>query len=188
MASEYARERRGDHHEYLREVAGNVTARAVGCKLTWPMLHSYPMLFDLFHDPSLRIVRLVRSNYLAMHVSVRHALATGTMHATDKDADAVKVHVDPEDCLADLFGFYVADRLLDELTRHNPVLRLEYTDLSDAAALAELQRFLGVEPTTLTSRHRKIVRAPLQETIVNFDEVRALLTGTPWEPFLAGEG
>lgn len=188
VESQYARERRGDHHAYLREVAGSLTARAVGCKLTWPTLHSYPMLLDLFHDPRLRIVRLIRSNYLAMHVSVCHARATGVMHTAGDDTAETTVRIDPEECLNELFSFYVLDHLLDELTRHNPVLRLEYTDLSDEAALAELQRFLGVEPATLTSPHRKIVRRPLHETIENFAEVTTVLTGTPWEPFLAGEG
>jgi hypothetical protein len=184
--SVYAKERRGDHHEYLREVAAEVEAAQIGCKLTWPTLHNFPNVLDLFHDPNLRIIRLVRPNYLQVHISVLHATKTGMMHSTERShGDAMTVRVEAERCYQDLFGFFVADRFLDELTRHSPVFRIEHHQLADEAVLADLQRFLGVEPAVLTSPHKKLVSRPLADAIENFDEVVAMLEGTPWASFVA---
>jgi hypothetical protein len=187
MGSVYSKEHRGDHHEFLRQVCGGVETKQVGCKLPWESFANYPHLLDLLHDPSLRVVRLVRPNYLAIHVSVLHVEAGGPWHATSAPRAAPAVHVERERAYRDLFNFFLHDRIFDELTRHNPVFRIEYGQLSDSDSLARLQRFLGVVPRRLSSPQKRIVTRPFRETIENYDEVVGMLEGTPWEPFLAGE-
>jgi hypothetical protein len=173
--------------EFLHGVRQLVEARVVGCKLTYQDFHHLPMLFELFDDSGLRVISLHRDNLLAQVTSNGFVRATKTYHSTTGPHSIDKVRLDPTSLLDEIYGLYVRDAFLSAAVRCNPLLRLEYLSLNDPAEHIELQRFLGVKEVPLVSEQAKLVARPLADAIDNWDEVCALLEGTPWERFLAGE-
>lgn len=67
-------------------------------------------------------------------------------------------------------------------TRH---MLVYYEDVvKNSSKLADVQDFLKVSRTNLTSRQVKIHKRPLSEQIANWDEVKKTLEGTEFESFL----
>jgi NDP-mannose synthase len=68
-----------------------------------------------------------------------------------------------------------------------PAVHCVYEDVRRGVGLPAIQRFLGVEPARLAPDSVRARWQPRRELIENFDEVVAVLRGTPWEndPFAA---
>ncbi len=163
--------------------------------------------FRLFpdHDPRVlnhvladrRVAKIVLTrNPLDQHISHRIAQATGQWRLGDaRGARAATVRFDP-----DAFRGHLAERQdflrkVDHAlqTTGQTAFRLDYADLTDAAVLAGLVRFLGVEGDLAPSdRTKKQNPAPPEDLVENPDEMLAalaraeFLTGdsaaATWEP------
>jgi hypothetical protein len=179
-----------DHRRYLDELAREAAAPVFGFKHMWPALYAYPQTLDLLRDPNLRIVRAKRWNLLALYVSVLLVEDSGVGHSFQGRYAAEQVHVDVEQCLANIHNCYFTDLVLDELVRGSSVADITYEHLTTNAdeVLDGLQRFLGVEPQALQSRSERMRTRSLEESIENWDEVCDALRGTAWEDFLDGAG
>jgi hypothetical protein len=175
-----------DHHEYLDSLAAEAGTPVMGFKHMWPGLYAWAQTLDLFHDPAMKIIRLRRLNLLALHVSTLFVTASGVGHSTQGEYTVDQVHVDIDACFADLHNCYFVDRILDELSRHNPLAHISYEHLVDneQEVMRGLQAFLGVEPLTLESPMKRMRNRSLRDSIENWDEVATALRGTVWESFL----
>ncbi len=155
--------------------------------------------FRLFpdHDPRVldhvladrRVAKIVLTrNPLAQHISHRIAQATGQWRLGDaKTARSARVRFDPT-----AFSLHLAERqaFLGKVdhalqTSGQTAFRLDYADLTDAAVLTGLARFLGVEGGLATSeRTKKQNPAPPEDLVDNPDEMLAALAGAE---FLTGD-
>jgi len=69
--------------------------------------------------------------------------------------------------------------------RNHLMHHLTYEQLTTepAAALVEIQKFLGVEPEPLASFHTKQNTENLRDLIQNYDELKTAFASTSWSRF-----
>ncbi|MEO0974354.1 MAG: sulfotransferase [Pseudomonadota bacterium] len=148
----------------------------------------YPMVLDFMHEEHYHVLHVVRRNLLRVLVSRATARARGQYHARD-EVPTVQVALDVTTLLRSL------DKLADEnaywrtATRGLPVCVVEYEQFVDDRQVQSqrMLEFLGVDPEhPLHSPHQRVNRATLKETLSNFDDVAAVLAGTPFEAQLEG--
>ena len=159
----------------------------------------------------LRVVHLVRRNLLRRHLSHRLMVETDFWHAWDPDrVDRVThlggrpgehqigrrpenrptLELDPDDLARD---FAEVERWTQEARRKlapRKALEVAYEDLVahfDRHS-AEIQRFLGVEPQSLTGAMVKLERRPLRRAIRNYDALARHFAGTSWGGFFDDSG
>jgi hypothetical protein len=173
-----------DPVEYIAQLTAPLTHRAIGFKLPLNSIRAHPEAVRLLHDDDLRIVRLRRVNLLALFASRRLLAATRVSRSTRGDYGDTTVTLDPKQCFAVFRRTVEHERYLDELAAGKPVFDLTYEDLAAGRDLEDLQRFLGVEPTTLKSRFKRVRSRSLSETIANWQEVKRALRGSQYERFL----
>jgi LPS sulfotransferase NodH len=155
--------------------------------------------FRLFpdHDPRVldhvladrRVAKIVLTrNPLDQHISHRIAQATGQWRLGDaKGARSATVRFDPAAFQTHLEERQAFLRKVDHTlqTTGQTAFRLDYADLTDAAVLTGLARFLGVEGGLAPSdRTKKQNPAPPEELVENPDEMLATLAGAE---FLTGD-
>ncbi len=168
--------------------AGFDPPTAVGFKLPSNSLTDHPEIERwLAADPAVVVIRLRRRNTLALLVSRRLVRATLVSQSLYGSYGEATVEIAPRDCLRALERIEAEDAELDALAAGHPVLDIDYEELGDPLALAQLQRGLGVEPEALTSRYERLRTRPLAETISNWEELADALAGTRFAGLLADD-
>lgn len=167
--------------EYVGLLTDRVSEPVAGFKLPLASVRAFPESLELLHDPELKVVRLTRRNLLAQYVSQQLKGSTGVSNSRQGEYGQPTMRIDPAAVARHLRNATYQERLLDELSRHNPVFRLDYEQLVRGERLDQLQRFLGVRPTRLSSSLKKLRTKPLPELVGNWDEVAESLRGTPFE-------
>jgi LPS sulfotransferase NodH len=173
--------------EYVSTFFKGLDARVRGFKLPLDSIIQVPESLDLVDDPSMRIVRLKRPNYLAHFVSNEMARASGVWHSHDGPAPNLRLQIPVERCLAWFRDCAYNDRMLDSVAGSSRTFQITYDELRDGDKLAGLQQFLGVDPQLLSSRFAKLTERPLEDILINWDDIATALAGTRWEWFLARE-
>ena len=122
-------------------------------------------------------IRLSRRDRLAQLVSPRLMAETGVSQSIFGSYGDATVRIDPTECIAALRGIEADEAELDALGAGHRTFRIAYEELGDEARLAELQRFLGLDPEPLRSWFEKLRTRPLAETVSNWDELESALAG-----------
>lgn len=175
-----------DAGEFLDELLGNGEELAAGFKLPLNSIRSTPAAGRLLGaDPTISVIRLSRRNRLAQLVSRRMMSATGVSQSIFGGYGDATVRIDPPECVAALDRIDLEEAELDALIPGHPMLRFEYEQLGDEAALVELQAFLGLRPEPLRSWYTKLRTVPLSATVENWDELASHLRGTRHDRFLS---
>lgn len=180
----YVTSSRSDPQDYVAHLTAPLTESAVGFKLPLSSIRAHPDVLGLLEPQDLRMVRLCRINLLALFVSRRLLATTRVPQSTRGDYGDATVVLDPKQCLAVFRRTEEHERHLDEIAAGKPVFRITYEELVTGRRLAEIQRFLGVEPAALRSPFSRIRRRSLAETIENWSEIEDALRGSPYERFL----
>jgi sulfotransferase family protein len=180
----YVTSSRSDPQDYVAHLTAPLTESAVGFKLPLSSIRAHPNALDLLEPQGMRVVRLSRQNLLALFVSRRLLASTRVPQSTRGDYGDATVMLDPKQCLSVFRKTEEHERYLDEIAAGKPVFRITYEELVTGQQLAEIQRFLGVEPATLRSPFSRIRSRSLAETIENWPEVENALRGSPYERFL----
>jgi hypothetical protein len=183
LDEEYAPYWQSDPLEYVAALAAPVTEPAVGFKLPLGSIQANPNALRLVEPEDLRVIRLSRMNLLALFAS-RRLLATTKGSESGGDYGGATVTLDPKQCLAMFRRTEEHERYLDELAAGKPTVRITYEELAVGERLADVQRFLEVEPVQLKSGHTRSRKRALSETIENWPEVEGALRGSPYERFL----
>lgn len=173
-----------DPAAYLEELTRPVEARAVGFKLPVNSIRAHPQVVEAVTDPKLQIIRLFRSNLLALLVSRRLLAATGVPQSTHGSYGDVRVRLEPRILPRTFERMEAHERWLDELAGGRSTFRLAYEDLIEGRGIDDLQRFLGVETRPLRSWFEKLRNLPLSDAVENWGEVAQALSGTRFEHFL----
>ncbi len=130
------------------------------------------------------MIRLSRRNGLAQLVSRQLLATTGVSQSIFGSYGDATVTIDPGACIRALDRIDEEEAELDELAAGHETFRIAYEELGDEARLEQLQRFLGLDPEPLRSWFERLRTRPLSETVENWDELSAALTGTAHERFL----
>lgn len=138
-----------------------------------------------------KIIELSRDNILRMALSDIRAQSTGQWHRRKRTADApvLAMEIDIEELFSELREIQRLRHDKQVLLEGLPTLKISYEkDLEDAAAHADTVRriaeYLEIPYSPPETPLRRIQAAPLAETIANYDEIAAALTGTEFERFL----
>ena len=169
--------------ETLRRFLEPHGAQAVGFKLKYdelvrPQWSGIRQLVEA--DAGLRIVFLHRHDLLRRYLSHQIVLRqTGVTNVPiGGDVPVVEAfEVDIEDCLRDIAETRARTREFAAAFAAHPSLQVVYEDLA-ADPQAECERvfgFLGVAPVPVRVATERIVRAPPEALVLNYDELRAAL-------------
>ena len=160
----------------------------------WRPLIGWPAMFGFAQRHGLRVLHLVRTNYLRQQVSMIKAKQTQRWVVQDGgsgDGD-FPVTLPTQRLLATMRALSAEDRLVEgAFAPQGRYLKLEYADVFGdlPRGVAAVARWLGVEDdfTCDSVPVKKQAVLPLEETIENFDEVADALTGTPFAGLLEDE-
>jgi hypothetical protein len=163
---------------------------AVGFKLMYSQLRVAKPLVPALVAKRPRVVHLIRRNALDIVLSKETGAARGALHAkAGEDVRAVTVNLPTDDLLERLAAHeQEVERARMRFRRFRlPYLEVGYEDLvrDQEREFAAIFNFLGVsEAGVLSSSLQKLNPTAHEQLIENYDEVRALLTGTRFEPQL----
>lgn len=144
----------------------------------------------LVADASLRIILLRRDNLLSLLVSAEMAKKTGRWGdgATGGYASSTgtRVKLATNTLLRDFDAARRQHAEARDLFCSHPMLELIYEDLirDPDTTGRTIQDFLGLPRRRLLANTRKQQTGHYRDAVMNWDEVTATLTGTPWEHFL----
>jgi hypothetical protein len=162
---------------------------AVGMKVMYSQLKTYPWLLGYLALRRVRVIHLVRTNLLDVVVSDATAQARRQYHALASDfVDRTPVDLEPQPLVSRLERLQQQVNIVRLLLRllPTPTIEITYEELTHGnGALDHVVRFLGVEPRPLTSRLTKLNRDTKQALIANYADVECALRGTRFERFLA---
>lgn len=162
--------------------------RASGFKLPINSIRLEPRSAAIVRDDAeLAVVRLSRRNGLAQLVSRQLLATTGVSQSIFGSYGDATVTIDPAACLPALDRIAEEEAELDEIAAGHKTFRIAYEELGDETRLEQLQRFLGLDPEPLRSWFERLRTKPLAETVENWDELAAALSGTAHERFLRME-
>ncbi|CAM8921894.1 unnamed protein product [Rhodiola kirilowii] len=189
--------------DLLTSASKNECTAAVGFKwmLNQGLMDYHDDIAEYFNRRRVSVIFLFRRNLLRRLVSVlansydRYAkLLNGTHKShvhTIEEAQALSKYkpvINSVSLVSDLRQMQVSASKAVEYfntTRHTIVY---YEDLiTNRTKLLEVQKFLWLPKTDLTSRQVKIHKGPLSDHVKNWDEVNKTLKGTPYKSFLLAD-
>lgn len=139
----------------------------------------------------IRVIHLYRNNIFKRYLSVLRLNQTGIARSvTPIPFDSV--YVDTKELIATL-ELYEKEKLTEESIKNGiperRVLSICYEDyFQSGQSISRTNRkifeFLDADPIPVTSGIKKLGSDNLQTYITNYDEVRRVLSGTKFEPFL----
>lgn len=177
---------------FLREFvwqAGKRAAAGFKGKYEELLLPRYAAVLEAIRaDTAVRVIHLTRENllarFLSQHLATNVHRVFNVVEGRERPPD-VRVRLSARACQEDFASTEARQsRFRDWLSDH-PVLELTYERLTGAQgdALADVQRFLSVDPRPLTTPSTRIRTRSLRETIENYDELAARFRGGPYERF-----
>ncbi len=161
---------------------------AAGFRLLYGASKAYPEIGNWIHAHEVKVIHLVRENLLKRLISEKTA-PLHKMHHPRAGAQitTVKIMLDPVETLERLerkAKRVEAEQLKFEALKPLRVVYEEFSANRDAET-ARVFDFLGVSAEqSERSDLVKINPDSIQELVENYDELAAVLTGTPFERFL----
>lgn len=165
------------------------------CKITYEQL-AYQGIYDYIDAERPLIIHLTRRNMLrqaisaAINVGVRKGVYPYRPQHTKRDFSDKRIELDGQDLLRIAGHLKRQKRAVGDWLQvrgRRDVLELTYEAMIgpvveakevSPAATDKICNFLGIEPMTLPCRLRRINGAPLEDILLNFDEVSAIIKGT----------
>jgi len=165
------------------------TIKSVGFKYHLYHGRRLPELKDyLCEHKEIKIVHLIRKNYLHMLVSEKLAQASNQWELKDNTANRsrdIRVVLKKDEC-ENTFCQYreQENKAKTQFADHN-IYTLDYEDLihKQETILDKVQEFLGVKKQRLSSSLKKQRTRKLSEVIENYDSLKYSFQGTRWSGF-----
>jgi LPS sulfotransferase NodH len=189
---------RDDAIEFLKEKvfpAARPGSKAVGFKLFLEMVRcpgTEKLLARLKAElPDLRVIHIVRRNYLEVLVSRKVATATKRWieYIGQKGSDdQARVRVEPERARIFFSRMKEADRIFESVFSGANYLKLEYSALSAdfPGEMDHVYEFLGVAPFRAAVMVRKQISQPMSQVVENYDELRRVFCEGEYREFFSG--
>ncbi|KAI5066160.1 hypothetical protein GOP47_0018784 [Adiantum capillus-veneris] len=190
--------------DWISSASKNECTAAVGLKwmLNQGVMEYKKEIADYLKDNSVSVIFLFRKNILRRYVSIlansfdrvaKQLNGTHLAHVHSKEEAEVLEAYKPVVNLTSLIPYLErVEEIIDDAcssfkeTRH---MIFFYEDLvvNPRKELRKAQKFLGVNPLKLESKHVKIHTRPLHGQIENWDDLNEYLKGTRYEIFLKGK-
>jgi len=141
----------------------------------------------LTQDKSLKVIHIKRKNKLSVLLSSVRALRSGEWRLV-KSKEAVCL--DPEECLRHFKTVKRNEEKFDALFAGHPIKEIVYEEMvqDNEKQLREVQEFLKVETQGgLVSDVRKQNNLSLEDSIVNFEELKEEFRDTKWSVFFEAD-
>lgn len=174
--------------DYVYSLGKESDAKCVGFKSLYRHYNYSPrhkqLIQYLLENEDIRIIHLKRLNSFKVFCSLQIAnmrVARGTTmnaYRPDDVEEDLSITVNPESCLQYAKKSAVNMTKFDTLFAHRKPLTVRYRDLSrsTAKAMAEVVRFLDLEPAPLSINTHKVRKQPISEVVENYDEVAEFMT------------
>lgn len=166
----------------------------------WRELSAQPDVFRFIKQHGVRVINLRRRNALRAHLSLLKANATDTWTVEGKGTPSSgdpRVRVDTYEMLHVLETSRAEDALIKKSFRDYMLYyAFDYEELfptlggpPSVDVLRRLAEWLGVDPSFSQPepRYRKQSALPLEETIINYNEVVKALEGAGFDEYLEDE-
>lgn len=186
---DYYFRRQGLMDQFLNHYYQKSEAKAVGIRLAYNQAAKYPEILRWAKENQVGVVHLIRKNALKRYVSQVTSVKRGLTHATDpKQIQAIQVYLSPAKLKRNLSLVAKQMTQFEAMLQGPQYLEVRYEDFT-ARQASETQRlldFLGVDPhISLTADVIKINSNSLADIVENYDEIRRVLSGTPYEKYLS---
>lgn len=154
-----------------------------GFKLMYGQLAQYPALQKYLETSGTLIIHLKRKNLLRRYVSLRLAQETNKWSSNTGKMKLHTIKLDPEKTPKSLEKSNMQVQKNTIYQKTNPYLEVTYEELSDHPdeTLARIWHSLNEKPVKLTTALEKQNPYPLQQIIINYQEIEAVLLGTEFE-------
>jgi len=162
---------------------------SVGFKLMYSHLRNYPETVPFIAYKRLKIIHLIRTNYLDIILSEKIAELTGTSHTTNAAEDNKQaLYLDPVIALNRVKTLDANTRRIRKLTSSlvtNQSIEIHYEDILKApdTTMETVKDFLGIDTSVkqIQSNLKKRQTKTKQEIIGNYDELVSFFSQTKFE-------
>lgn len=177
--------------QFFREPQSRLVL-ALGCKVFYEDCYTSPgiLFWEYWRKKDRRVIHLQRRNLLRMVVSEEIARQQEQWSSTKPQAEnsrAKAVEIIPEILMQRMAHIENLQEVFNhQLKEYSSVLSVWYEDLLERPQeqFDKMQLFLGVSPKPLISLLTQQNPEPLQELLLNYEEIRLFLQGNKWEAFL----
>jgi len=148
-----------------------------------------PVFRSWLHANRVLVIHTLRRNHLKILASHQLAAESGRFHSRDAGTPEHRVVLPVPGLKARLLRIASAERAARSVVRNLPSIEVYYEDYIGARGAADdalLCRALGqpVPATGLASSLTKVASDDLRETVKNYEQIAAHLSGTRFERFL----
>lgn len=171
-----------DYLEFLYDIKGY---EAIGFKLMQNQLKQFPLLVPYLKSNNIKVIHVIRENVLKTWVSRRAAVARG--YHSRQTVGKLKIEIPTADLVKNLNRLSVdSQRWADIFAKTPNYISVRYEEFVNNRQheCMRLCGFLGIEVQDMGSSLVKMTSDNLSDVIVNYDEVRECLMGTPYEDFV----
>ena len=161
---------------------------ATGFRLIYEMSEKYPQIAQWAKQNDARVLHLIRGNLLKTYISTVTAAIHKMRHPREgAEIRTVKIHIDPQELLTELnkrVALVEGQRQLFSSCRCHEVFYEDFV-ADRAKESVKILRFLDVDAgRELTTDLLKINPESLSDLVENYEEICAVLKGTPHEKYL----
>lgn len=157
--------------------------KVVGFKLFYDH-RSNEEVWDYLLSNNIKIIHLIRTNFLDSYVSLLIAQKNSIWKSTKKINKNIIVNVDVEKMLR--YFRSIEDNIMENTRffKNSDILEVSYDDLFTEKTIKDVLDFLNLEFQNLQSDYIKQNSPEISEKIENFEEVKEALSNTQYEIFL----
>jgi hypothetical protein len=178
----YATRGAADPAEFIEHQLFGEATGVLGFKLPWMNMNETPGALDALQALHFRLIFLRRRNQLDRQLSVALAQRNDVWWPQGAYPEQT-ISLDPQ-VLLNRFEFTASvDQHYQTICANFPHVAVDYEDLIRGYGQESIQDFLGVERAALRSGIERARRLPRRQAIINFDDLAAFFSDTPWAVF-----
>ncbi|WP_197454155.1 sulfotransferase family protein [Stieleria varia] len=174
-------------------------ARAVAFRGMYNQLQRQSIVEHLLKIPNLKIIHLMRDDLLRQYVSRKQMHHRYNLHGkgsahTSKPLKLNAISISPAAAIAEMTTMARSRETLHKAFENNgnEILTLHYERLLQSGSVEDSDRsqlcdFLGVSDQEMTSDLVKMSKAPLEDLVDNYDELKSVLQDTEFADLLDAE-
>lgn len=179
-----------------RTLEASPDSGAVAFRGMYNQLQRESIVNHLLEIPDLKVIHLMRDDLLRQYVSRKQMHHRYNLHGkgsahTNKPIKLNAISISPSAALAEMTFMARSREKLHQAFENNgnEILTLHYERLLGGGTVEEVDRkrlceFLGVSDFEMTSNLVKMSKAPLEEVVDNFEDLKAAVQASEFAPLL----
>jgi len=165
-----------------------VGIEALGFKLFYHHAdENWAPVWPYLKEQDLKVLHLKRKNYLKVHLSMSVARRTREFLSQSSKPRQLAIHLDYDECLQWFEMTRAWDTEFNTCFKDNLVIHYDDLVIDHARCMREIQEYLNVRISETSSPLTKQARLPLENAILNFDQLKRQFAGSEWAEFFEPE-